>query len=141
METRPVRLIAALAVAAQLSVAQADGGTTYRFYDGVTAHVHNPDGRPFAVTLGVRDINHRMHGPAEMLVKIYGPDGRPVVREIIPDDGIVAIGSGGPYALAACRALVDSSKLDAEKIVRKSLEIAADICIYTNRHISVESLK
>ncbi|MCK4857003.1 MAG: ATP-dependent protease subunit HslV [candidate division Zixibacteria bacterium] len=58
-----------------------------------------------------------------------------------PDDGIVAIGSGGPYALAACRAFVDETKLKAEDIVRKSLEIAADICVYTNRHITVETLK
>lgn len=58
-----------------------------------------------------------------------------------PDDGIVAIGSGGPFALAACRALVAESKMTTEQIVRKSLEIAADICIYTNKHISVEILK
>ena len=58
-----------------------------------------------------------------------------------PDDGIVAIGSGGPYALAACRALVAESKLSAEQIVKRSLEIAADICIYSNRHISIEILK
>lgn len=58
-----------------------------------------------------------------------------------PDDGIVSIGSGGPYALAACRALVAESKLTAEQIVKRSLEIAADICIYSNRHISIEILK
>lgn len=58
-----------------------------------------------------------------------------------PDDGIVAIGSGGPYALAACRALVAESKLSAEQVVKRSLEIAADICIYSNRHISIEVLK
>jgi ATP-dependent HslUV protease subunit HslV len=58
-----------------------------------------------------------------------------------PDDGIVAIGSGGPYALAACRAMVAESKLSAEQIVKRSLEIAADICIYSNRHISTEVLK
>jgi ATP-dependent HslUV protease, peptidase subunit HslV len=58
-----------------------------------------------------------------------------------PDDGIVAIGSGGPYALAACRALVANSKMTAEQIVKKSLEIAADICIYSNRNISIETLK
>jgi ATP-dependent HslUV protease, peptidase subunit HslV len=57
------------------------------------------------------------------------------------EDGIVSIGSGGPYALAACRALVAESKLSAEQIVKKSLEIAADICVYTNRHISIELLK
>lgn len=57
------------------------------------------------------------------------------------EDGIVSIGSGGPYALAACRALVAESKLSAELIVKRSLEIAADICIYSNRHISIEVLK
>lgn len=58
-----------------------------------------------------------------------------------PDDGIVAIGSGGPFALAACRALIGEKKLSAETIVRKSLEIAADICVYTNHHITVDTLK
>ena len=58
-----------------------------------------------------------------------------------PDDGIVAIGSGGPYALAACRALVTQKKLSAEDVVKRSLEIAADICIYTNHHITVDTLK
>ncbi|MCB0258885.1 MAG: ATP-dependent protease subunit HslV [Calditrichaeota bacterium] len=57
-----------------------------------------------------------------------------------PDDQILAIGSGGPYALAAARALTAESDLSAEAVVRKSLEIAADICIYTNRHITVETL-
>ena len=61
--------------------------------------------------------------------------------EIIePDDGILAIGSGGSYALAAARALVTDSDLDAEAIVRKSLDIAADICIYTNHNVVVETL-
>ncbi|NJL70951.1 MAG: ATP-dependent protease subunit HslV [Candidatus Competibacteraceae bacterium] len=61
--------------------------------------------------------------------------------EIIePEDGILAIGSGGPFALSAARALVKNTELDAEAIVRASLEIAADICIYTNHHIHVERL-
>ena len=61
--------------------------------------------------------------------------------EIIePDDGILAIGSGGSYALSAARALVEFSDLDAEAIVHKSLEIAAGICIYTNTNITIETL-
>ena len=61
---------------------------------------------------------------------------------IEPDDGIVAIGSGGDFALAAARALKFANpKLSAERIARKSLEIAAEICIYTNNNITVESLK
>ena len=55
-----------------------------------------------------------------------------------PDDGVLAIGSGGPYALAAARALMNNSKLDAQTIVRKSLEITSGICIYTNDEITVE---
>ncbi|HEX5780242.1 MAG TPA: ATP-dependent protease subunit HslV [Xanthobacteraceae bacterium] len=56
-----------------------------------------------------------------------------------PENGIAAIGSGGAYALAAARALVDSDR-DAETIVRKSLDIAAEICIYTNRNVVVETV-
>jgi len=59
---------------------------------------------------------------------------------IEPDDGIVAIGSGGPYALAAARALLAGSTVAAPDIVRRSLEIAGDICIYTNRNITVLEL-
>jgi ATP-dependent HslUV protease, peptidase subunit HslV len=59
---------------------------------------------------------------------------------IEPDDGIIAIGSGGNYALAAARALIDSDK-DAETIVRRSLDIAADICVYTNRNVTIEILQ
>ncbi len=56
-----------------------------------------------------------------------------------PEDGVMAIGSGGNYALAAARALADSDK-DAEAIVRRSLDIAADICVYTNRNLTIETL-
>jgi len=59
---------------------------------------------------------------------------------IEPDDGIVAIGSGGPYALAAARALVQNTELDARTIAEKSMAIAGDICIYTNTNIAVEEL-
>ncbi|NLW07440.1 MAG: ATP-dependent protease subunit HslV [Clostridia bacterium] len=57
-----------------------------------------------------------------------------------PDDGIAAIGSGGPYALAAARALQANTDLDAGAIAQKALEIAASICIYTNSNIVVEEL-
>ena len=59
---------------------------------------------------------------------------------IEPDDGIIAIGSGGPYALAAARALRSETKLPVEQVVRRSLEIAATICVYTNSNIVVEKL-
>jgi ATP-dependent HslUV protease, peptidase subunit HslV len=57
-----------------------------------------------------------------------------------PEYGLIAIGSGGAYAQAAARALVDNTELDAETVVRKSLAIAADICVYTNQHHTVETL-
>lgn len=61
--------------------------------------------------------------------------------EIIePDDGIIAIGSGGPFALAAARALLARTDLSPEEIVREGLQIAAGICIYTNSNITVEVL-
>jgi ATP-dependent HslUV protease subunit HslV len=59
---------------------------------------------------------------------------------IQPTDGVAAIGSGGPYAQAAARALQMHSSLNAAQIVRTSLEIAADLCIYTNRNIEVEEV-
>lgn len=57
---------------------------------------------------------------------------------IEPDDGIASIGSGGPYALSAARALVDSTSLTAAEIVKKSMTIAADICVYTNHEHHLE---
>lgn len=57
-----------------------------------------------------------------------------------PEDGIMAIGSGGNYALAAARALADS-KLNAEEICRKAMKIAADICVFTNENITLEKLE
>jgi ATP-dependent HslUV protease subunit HslV len=58
-----------------------------------------------------------------------------------PEHGVVAIGSGGNYALAAARALVEATDLDAEAIVRKGLGIAAEICVYTNPNITIETLE
>lgn len=59
---------------------------------------------------------------------------------IEPDDGLLAIGSGGPYALAAARALIKHADLDAEAIAKEALAIAGEICIYTNGEIVVETL-
>ncbi|MAZ77025.1 MAG: HslU--HslV peptidase proteolytic subunit [Micavibrio sp.] len=57
-----------------------------------------------------------------------------------PEDGIIGIGSGGNYALAAARALMDRDDMDAEAIARKGLNIAADICVYTNNNLVIEKL-
>ena len=61
--------------------------------------------------------------------------------EIIePDDDVLTLGTGGSYALAAVRALVKHSRLSAKDICRNALEIAADICVYTNRNLTIEEL-
>lgn len=81
----------------------------------------------------------------EALLAVVGKDAALVISGtgdvIEPDDGIVAIGSGGPYALSAARMLVKYSDLSAKKIVEESLKQAADICIYTNANISIEQLE
>jgi ATP-dependent HslUV protease subunit HslV len=59
---------------------------------------------------------------------------------IEPEDDIMAVGSGGPFAQAAARALVQNTDLSAHAIVERALNIAADICIYTNRHLTIETL-
>ena len=60
---------------------------------------------------------------------------------IEPEHGLIAIGSGGPFAQSAARALIDNTKLSAMDIVKKSLSITADICIYTNHHFTIEELE
>jgi len=60
---------------------------------------------------------------------------------IEPDDGILAVGSGGSYALAAARALLQHAKLSPREVVQQSLEIAADICIFTNRNLTIVELE
>lgn len=59
---------------------------------------------------------------------------------IEPEDNLIAIGSGGPFAQSAARALLDNTSLSAEDIVRKGLSIAGDICVYTNHHHTIETL-
>lgn len=59
---------------------------------------------------------------------------------IEPEDGIIGIGSGGAYALSAARALIDRDDMDAESVARRAMQIAADICIYTNENVTLERL-
>jgi ATP-dependent HslUV protease subunit HslV len=59
---------------------------------------------------------------------------------IEPDDGVLAVGSGGDYALAAARALMDDDRLNAREVVEKAMKIAAEICVYTNNNLTVLEL-
>ncbi len=81
----------------------------------------------------------------EAVMLVAGADGMLLVGGsgdvLEPDDDTLAAGSGGGYARAAARALLAETKLSAEEVARRSLEIAAEICIYTNREITVEKLE
>ena len=80
----------------------------------------------------------------EAMILVGSPDGVLVVSgngDIIePDDGIAAIGSGGSYALAAARALLQNTSLGPAEIAERALQIAAEICIYTNDRVTVKAL-
>ena len=68
--------------------------------------------------------------------------GIPATQSVIEsDDNVAAIGSGGPYATAAARALMENTDFSAREIAEKAMEIAGEICIYTNDHITIEELK
>jgi ATP-dependent HslUV protease subunit HslV len=58
-----------------------------------------------------------------------------------PEDSIIGIGSGGPYALAAARALIDRPDMNADAIVKKAMEVAAGICVFTNTHVTIEAIE
>jgi hypothetical protein len=88
----PWRLIVAFLLLTAIGSAAhaADAPRFYRLVEGLTVLVNNPDGKEFTVNLDVRDINLLNAGPREVLYKVYDPDGVPVVREIIPDDGVAS---------------------------------------------------
>jgi hypothetical protein len=73
-----------------LTPAIGEAATSHRLYNGLTAFVANPDGKDFTLTLDVRDINIFENGPREVLFKVYDPEGRAVVREVIADDGVTS---------------------------------------------------
>src|ERR1051326_3022764 len=74
------------------AVAPPESSQTFRLYDGIAAYIPNPDAKNFAIDLDIRDLNIFADGPRELLVKVYDPDGRVLIREIIPDDGMVGSG-------------------------------------------------
>lgn len=86
----------------------------------------------------------RRFGKLEALLAVADQDTSLVISGtgdvIEPEDGLIAIGSGGMYALSAARALLAHSEMDAKAIATEALKIAGDICIYTNHNISVEAL-
>lgn len=97
-----------------------------------------------AVELAKDWRTERRFGKLEALLAVADKDTSLIVSGtgdvIEPEDGLVAIGSGGPYALSAARALLSHTQLDAKTVAVEALNIAGDVCIYTNRNIVVEEL-
>lgn len=124
--------------------AVADALTLFERFEGKLEESHGNLPRA-SVALSREWRTDRMLGKLEALLLVADRENLFLLSgtgEVIePDDGIAAVGSGGSYALAAARALVSvDSGLNPEALVRRSLEIAADICIYTNHHLTIESL-
>ncbi|GAB6137664.1 ATP-dependent protease subunit HslV [Halanaerobaculum tunisiense] len=121
----------------------ADAFTLFEKFEGKLEEFHG-NLRRAAVELAKEWRTDKMLRKLEALLIVANEDSLLVVSGtgdvIEPDDGVTAIGSGGSYALAAARALIDSSDLPATEIANKSLQIASDICIYTNDHITVKEI-
>ncbi len=138
-----VRRLADGKVLAGFSGSVSDALTLFERFEGKLQEFHGTLVRS-AVELGKQWRTDKYLRNLEALLAVCDREKSLLVSgsgEVIePDDDIIAIGSGGPYALAAARALMKHSNLDATEIVREALLTAAGICIYTNTHITIETL-
>jgi ATP-dependent HslUV protease subunit HslV len=131
-------------VLAGFAGAAADAFSLFERFEGKLEEFHGNLGRA-AVELAKdwRTDRYLRRLDAQLLVlnkeKIFIISGTGDVIE--PDDHVIAIGAGGPYALAAARALIRHSTLDASKIAKEAMEITSSICIYTNSKIIIETLE
>jgi len=130
-------------VLAGFAGAAADAFTLFELFEG-KLEKHNGQLVRAAVELAKDWRTERRLGKLEALLAVADSETSLIVSGngdvIEPEDGLIAIGSGGPFALSAARALLAHSALDARGVAEEALKIAADICIYTNRNISVEVL-
>jgi len=121
----------------------ADAFTLYERFEGKLEKYGNLTRAAIELAKDWRSDRYLRRLEALLLVadrdKIFVISGNGDVIE--PEDDAAAIGSGGPYALAAARALLEGSELDARTIAERALNIAADICIYTNRNLVIDELK
>jgi ATP-dependent HslUV protease subunit HslV len=140
---RKVRRVHHDRVLAGFAGAAADAFTLFERFEG-QLEAHRGNLRRSAVALAREWRSDRVLRRLEALLAVADADASLIVSgagEVIePDDGVIGIGSGGPFAVAAARALVGHADLDARGIVTEALRIAAGICVYTNERITVESL-
>lgn len=138
-----VRILGEGKVLAGFAGAAADAFTLFeKFEEKLERYAHNL--ARASVELAKDWRSDRVLRRLEALLVVAGRDNGFVISgsgELIePDDGILAIGSGGNYALAAARALMEDDKMSARDIVERSLQIAAEICVYTNTNITILEL-
>ncbi|MFN4283614.1 MAG: ATP-dependent protease subunit HslV [Alphaproteobacteria bacterium] len=138
---RKVRRLAGGKVVAGFAGATADAFTLFERLEGkLEKHGHNL--ARACVELAKDWRTDRYLRRLEAMMAVADPEVSLVVTGtgdvLEPEDGLIGIGSGGMYALAAARALIDRDDMDAEAVARKAMGIAADICVYTNRNVIVE---
>jgi ATP-dependent HslUV protease, peptidase subunit HslV len=140
---RKVRRLYQNKVIAGFAGGTADAFTLFERFEG-KLEKHNGQLTRAAVELAKDWRTDRMLRRLEALLAVADREVSLVISGngdvIEPEQSLIAIGSGGPYAQAAARALLENTELSAREIVERALNIAGDICIYTNRQISVEEL-
>jgi len=141
---RKVRRLYRDRVLAGFAGGTADAFTLFERFEG-KLESHNGHLTRAAVEMAKDWRTDRMLRRLEALLAVADESGSLIISGngdvIEPENGLIAIGSGGDFAKAAARALQEHTELDARDIVEKSLSIAADICIYTNHHHSIETLE
>lgn len=140
---RKVRRLAKDRVLAGFAGGTADAFTLFERFEG-KLEKHQGNLKRSAVELAKDWRTDRILRRLEALLAVADKDTSLIISGngdvIEPEDGLMAIGSGGPYAQAAARALLENTDLSARTIVEKSLAIAADICVYTNTNLTIEEL-
>jgi len=140
---RKVRRVYHDRVLAGFAGTAADAFTLFERFEG-RLDQHRGNLRRAAVELAKEWRSDRVLRRLEALLAVADADASFIVSgtgEVLePDDGLIGIGSGGPFALAAARALVAHSDLDAKAIAAEAMRIAAGICVYTNDQVTVEEL-
>ena len=140
---RKVRRLANGSVIAGFAGATADAFTLFELFEQKLER-HGGQLTRAAVELAKEWRTDRRLGRLEALLAVADKEASLIITGngdvLEPEHGLIAIGSGGPYAQAAAKALLENSELDAREIVERALKIAGDICIYTNQHLSFEEL-
>jgi len=140
---RKLRRLSKDRVLAGFAGGTADAFTLFERFEG-KLEKHQGNLTRSAVELAKDWRTDRMLRRLEALLAVADKDSSLIISGngdvIEPEDGLMAIGSGGPYAQAAARALLENTELEPRAIVEKSLAIAASICVYTNTNVTIEEL-